>query len=108
MKNFFKRILRVLTGIAIFAIMSAMFGVAVMLLWNWLLPPLFGFPSINYLQAVGLFILPRILFGGIGGGYGRHLFGDYVRHNNPFREKWLKMTEEERNEFWKHHHRSFR
>jgi len=39
-------------------------GLAVMLLWNWLTPALFGWKAIGFLQAVGLLILSRILFGG--------------------------------------------
>jgi hypothetical protein len=116
MKKLLKRVVWVLLGIGVFAIISVVFGLAVMLLWNWLFPAIFGLPRINYLQAVGLFVLFRILFSGIGtsGGfqdsqrrYGRHLPGDDSPHNNPFREKWLSMSDEERNEFWKHHHHSF-
>ena len=32
-----------------------------MLLWNWLMPEIFNFPVINYLQALGLMILSRLL-----------------------------------------------
>lgn len=42
-------------------------GEIVMLLWNWLLPPLFGLPQITFWQALGLLALCRILFGGSGG-----------------------------------------
>lgn len=34
-----------------------------MLLWNALLPDIAGLPAINYLQAVGLLALTRILVG---------------------------------------------
>jgi hypothetical protein len=117
MKKIFNRALEVVIGIGVFASISVVFGVAVMLLWNWLFPALFGLPRIAYAQAVGLFVLFRILFSGmgIGGGLqnserrsGRHLPGDDSAHNNPFREKWLSMSDEERDEFWKHHHHSFR
>lgn len=46
-------------------------GGVVMLLWNWLLPPLFGLPAIGVWQGFGLLALCRILFGGFGGGGGR-------------------------------------
>ena len=47
-------------------------GLVVRLLWNWLLPPLFGWPQITFWQALGLLALCRILFGGLGaGGHGR-------------------------------------
>jgi hypothetical protein len=90
------------------------FGLAVMLLWNWLFPAILGLAKISYPQAIGLFALTRILFSGIGGfGYGLHghgnfLFGYDPRRHNPFREKWLNMSEEERIEFLKHHHNPFR
>lgn len=41
-----------------------LFGIVVMLLWNWLLPGLFAFHTITFWQAIGLVILSRILFGG--------------------------------------------
>ena len=36
-----------------------------MLLWNALLPSLFKFPKINYIESVGLIVLARLIFGGI-------------------------------------------
>jgi RNA polymerase sigma factor (sigma-70 family) len=42
-------------------------GTIVRLLWNWLLPPLFGWPEVTFWQALGLLALCRILFGGFGG-----------------------------------------
>jgi hypothetical protein len=39
----------------------------VMRLWNWLLPPLFGWHTLGFWQALGLLALCRILFGGFGG-----------------------------------------
>jgi hypothetical protein len=39
-------------------------GEVVLHLWNWLLPPLFGWRQITFWQAIGLLILCRILFGG--------------------------------------------
>ena len=34
----------------------------VMLLWNWLVPGLFGLATIGYLKAFGLYLMSRILF----------------------------------------------
>lgn len=45
-------------------------------LWNALLPAIFGITSITYWQALGLFILSKILFG----GFGRGPHGFYHRH----------------------------
>lgn len=49
----------------------ALGGLVVSALWNWLLPALFGWPRITFLQAVGLLALCRILFGGMGMHSGR-------------------------------------
>ena len=90
-----------------FIVAVAGFGLVTMLLWNALLPDIFGIVSINFWQAVGLVVLARVLFSGIGGGGPlngmKHLHHHY---HNPIREKWMKMTPEERKEFArKHHHR---
>lgn len=44
----------------------ALGGEIVRQLWNWLLPPLFGWHTITFWQALGLLALCRILFGGCG------------------------------------------
>lgn len=33
-----------------------------MLLWNWVIPGLFGLPTLGYFKALGLFLIARILF----------------------------------------------
>jgi hypothetical protein len=60
----------IVVGPIIAAIVVFVFGGIVMLLWNWLLPRLFGFPEITLLQGFGLLVLCRMLFGGFGGGGG--------------------------------------
>ena len=50
----------------------ALGGELVLQLWNWLLPPLFGWHQITFWQALGILALCRILFGGFGGrGFSR-------------------------------------
>ncbi len=72
----------------------ALGGAIVMLLWNWLLPALFGWPRIAYWQALGVLLLCRILFG----GFGRH--GYYRPHwRRRMAERWEAMTPEERERF---------
>lgn len=46
----------------------ALGGEVVKLLWNWLVPTIFGWRQITFWQALGLLALCRILFG----GFGRH------------------------------------
>jgi len=93
-------------GIGIMLAMVAVFGAAVMLLWNALMPQIFDIPQISYLQAAGLLVLARVLFGGIGDerlGYAarQRVRGDghLFHHGNKLREKWMNMSEEERKEF---------
>jgi len=69
-------------------------GALVMLLWNWLLPNLFGWRLITFWQAVGVLALCRILFGRSG-------FGRGVRSRSWRRAgggAWHRMTPEEREE----------
>jgi hypothetical protein len=76
---------------------GAGFTLAVMLLWNALIPSIFGLGIISFWQALGLLVLSRLLFGGFGhhGGPG---FGG-LRHKNAIREKWMNMTPEQQKEF---------
>jgi hypothetical protein len=46
----------------------ALFGWVVMLLWNWLMPEIFGLKRLGYWQAWGLLALCTILFKGFGSG----------------------------------------
>ncbi len=46
----------------------ALAGLVLMLLWNALLPSIFGLKAIGYWQALGLLILARLLFGSFGRG----------------------------------------
>jgi hypothetical protein len=48
-----------------------LFGWVVMLLWNWLMPEIFGLKTLTYWQAWGVLALSCILFGRIGGGGGK-------------------------------------
>lgn len=69
----------------------ALGGGVVMLLWNWLLPSLFGWPALTFWKALGLLALCRILFGGFGmrGGMGRHRSPeDRARLRHRLRERF--------------------
>ncbi|NUU00836.1 hypothetical protein [Herbaspirillum robiniae] len=70
-------------------------GGAVMLLWNWVVPPIFpGAAAIGFWRALGLLVLCRILFGGFRG---RH--GGWHEKKRRMRERWQAMTPEERERF---------
>jgi len=77
---------------------AAAFGLIVMLLWNALIPGLFGGPALTFWQALGLLVLSHILLRGWGPW--RHA-GSW-RHNrwrNKFEAKIAAMTPEEREQF---------
>ena len=76
----------IVVGPIIIAIFVFVTGGIVMLLWNWLLPPLFGFPELTLLQGFGLLALCRILFGGFGGGGG----GQHPKHMTPEERERLR------------------
>jgi hypothetical protein len=80
--KFWKIGILVIAGIAVL-------GLVVMLLWNWLMPALFeSAHPIGYLQALGLLVLSKILFGGLRG------HGRWHRHH-----RWHAMSVEERAKF---------
>jgi hypothetical protein len=69
-------------------------GEIVRQLWNWLLPPLFGWRQITFWQALGMLALCRILFGGFGfHGSGRS------KIRRRMEERCEHMTPEERERF---------
>jgi hypothetical protein len=84
-------------GMLLFAFLG---GEIVMHLWNWLLPPLFGWHLLTFWQALGLLTLCRILFGGFGwrgsrrSGF-RHRMDDHCDRMTPEeREKFRQRMRE--------------
>ena len=49
------------TFLGMIAIVMVLLGYPVMLLWNWLIPEIFGLSEITFWQAIGLNILSTIL-----------------------------------------------
>jgi hypothetical protein len=73
------------------------FGQAVLHLWNWLMPSLFGLHSITFWQALGLLGLSWVLFGGWRGFQARPVRARHWRRR--MLERWEQMTPEEREKF---------
>ncbi len=61
--TFFKIFGAVVGGIALVILLAFGFGYLVKVLWNWLMPSLFGLKTITYWQGVGLIILAKLFFG---------------------------------------------
>lgn len=77
-----------IAGMIVFGLIAAVFfgfffGFFIKLLWNILMPQLFGFKEITYWQGVGIAVLSRLIFGSIGGG---HEHGS--RPSKRSRDRW--------------------
>ncbi len=108
MTNFFKHKMRgkspgeiigwILFGIIAITGLAILLGYVIMRLWNWLMPDIFGLTTINYWQAVGLFIMLKLLLGGCGGSSSSN------NHNSSKHSK-SSCKKESKNEFskWKHY-----
>lgn len=66
-------------GVSMAVIFAFAFGWLVMLLWNHLMPSLFGLTVITYWQAVGLLVLAKLLFG----GFGHHCGHPHKNNHHP-------------------------
>lgn len=91
--------LRILAWVALGLLAVLLFGLVTMSLWNWLVPVVFNGPVINFWQALGLFLLAKILFGGWGGKghcHGHHETRSGGHWKAKFYDKFSSMTPEER------------
>jgi hypothetical protein len=101
MKRFWFK--RIFMFVIFFIAAVLLFGTIVMGLWNALLPAVIGVKTITFMQALGILLLSKILFGGFGrrgGWYG----GRHNAWRNKMQDKWANMTPEEREKFkaeWK-------
>jgi hypothetical protein len=92
MRNY--RFLKVLKVLLIVIAASIVFGFVIMRLWNWLIPAVFGLHTISFAQALGLFVLSKILFG----GFHRHS-GGRRGWGRKMEERFAQMSPEERERF---------
>ncbi len=107
MSNFFSHKLRgrspgeivalVILGIIGITGLAILFGFVILWLWNWLMPELFGLPTITYWQGVGLFILFKILLGGCSSSGSSKKCRDDRKHDSKSKfSKWRYYDK-----FWK-------
>ena len=74
-------------------------GELVLHLRNGLLPPLFGWRQITFWQALGILVLCRILFGGLGShrsGRSRRRMGERCEHRTPEERERFRQRMRER------------
>lgn len=48
-------------GVLMIALIYALIGFLIMLLWNWLMPLIFELPQVSYWESVGLMVLFSLL-----------------------------------------------
>ncbi len=75
-----------LAGVSLVLVVLLLFGLVTKLLWNWLMPELFGLKTISYLQALGLLLMSRVLIGRTGQrrDHAGYLTGKYGFRNMLF------------------------
>jgi len=66
----------VFAGLSFTVLFALVFGFLVKLIWNMLMPNLFGLSEITYWQAFGIVILAKLIFGGFGPRHDDHWFKD--------------------------------
>ncbi|MDA3954600.1 MAG: hypothetical protein PF485_13210 [Bacteroidales bacterium] len=73
-----------------------LFGYFVMLLWNWIMPELFGLVTITFWKAAGIVLLARLIFGGFkhGPGCSSSRRGDF--HKRKFFDNWCDKGRKDR------------
>ncbi len=99
-----------LKGICVAAVVTIAvigFGYITMHLWNFVIPGLTGWHTLDWCHAIGLLVLSKILFGGFGRGrrgcgcgYGpRGKWGRHGMWKKRWEEKLAKMSPEEKEKF---------
>jgi hypothetical protein len=101
-----KKIFKIMGFVLLGLLAVAAFGFITMHLWNWLVPQLFNGPVISFWQTIGLLILSKIFFSGLGKGGHRH-GGSWKPY---WKERLRNMSPEDRERFkqkmkdkWCHH-----
>ena len=90
-----KAVRRIVMFILIGAVAILVFGGIVMLLWNNVLAQVTAVHTITFIQALGLLVLSKILFGGFRGAWvGRRHYWKQRMMN-----KWNSMNPEDREKF---------
>ena len=64
----------VILGLSAAVAFAVVFALVVQLLWNWIMPAMFGLPPVDFWMAFGILLLAKLLFGGFphsSPGHGR-------------------------------------
>lgn len=91
--------LKVLFFLAMAALFIFVLGNVILFLWNEILVKATGVNALTFWEAIGLFVLARILFGGFRFGPRHKPWKEKFRRGKKMREKWMSMSDEERMAF---------
>ncbi len=61
METFFRFVVTWLAGFALWLVVGLLTAAPLMWLWNWLIPKLFGLPTVGFFEAFGLLFLTKLL-----------------------------------------------
>lgn len=89
--------LKITLGILFGMLLVALFGIATQYLWNWLMPKIFGLPTLTLIETFGLLLLAKILFG-FGGKCSGHSQNKWQWKQRMF-SKFENMSPEDRERF---------
>ena len=87
------RLQKILRALIVAVVAIPLFGFVVEQLWNWLVPPVFSWKPITFVQALGLFVLSKILFGGF------HRYDRGRSRHRGMMDGWAAMTPADRDRF---------
>lgn len=71
-KKYVTMAFKIFFGILAVIAFALLFGYIIMWLWNWLMPEIFGLTTLTYWQAVGVLVLGKLIFGGLGTGHSKN------------------------------------
>jgi len=100
-----------IVGVAFAAVFALLFGFLVMVLWNWLMPALFGLKAITYWQAFGIVVLAKLLFAGFAPhrkDRANHFHPGFFDRRYDYGKNAEKKEDEAMNKGWKYYKQYWR
>ena len=81
-----------IAGVGFAVLFAFVFGLVVKILWNWLMPAIFGLGEITFWQAFGIVLLAKLLF---GAGHGHSHRNHNGRFESHFKDRFKKFAHPE-------------
>jgi hypothetical protein len=78
-------------GVGFAVLFAFLFGLVVKVLWNWLMPAIFGLGTITFWQAFGIVLLAKLLFGSFAHSHRDH-DGRFEHH---FQDRFKRFARDE-------------